>query len=419
MNKRPERLLALTHDAGRTGAPIGFLAFLQWWGAQSGRPVHTIVGAHGPLVPDFQKLGPCKIVRPGWMQRNPIGRRLARHLPAWLVARRAGLTRFVDNAAPDVIYANTLTHGSLLESLAGSGRRIVSHAHELGYWINRAGPANLASVIRHSHHFIAAAEAVRDHLVSRHGIPGEKITVVHEHIASVPPAGDRDHRARLRRQLGIAGDTLIIGGCGAEYWRKGRDLIPQLLVALRRALPERKLLFLWIGQGGTPEEEYRLQHDLSQAGMQDCYRTTGELADPHPIYGAMDVFTLLSREDPFPLACLEAAGSGLPVICFAGGGGMPEFVRGGCGYAAPYLDLPAMAQMIATLDRQPQHAAQVGTAARRKVIQNHTIASTGPRILAALAGSAGHSMFAGIDQGGSTRQEAASPGPHAISALNS
>jgi glycosyltransferase involved in cell wall biosynthesis len=380
MAKSPLRLLALTHDAGRTGAPIGLLAFLQWWRRESNQPVASIVRSPGPLVPAFQELGPCLVLGATWLHRTRIGRRLLHRLPPGIGQQRRSLLDFVKRHAPGVVYANTLTNGALLELLAPLGLPTISHAHELEYWITRAGPENLRQVRQHTHHYVAAAEAVRDYLVDPIGISAERITVVHEHIARLPNLPGPDSRRMERERLGLPANAFVIGGCGAEYWRKGRDLIPGVLQAVQRLLPGRDIRFLWIGRPGTAEEERSLRYDLRLTGTLSAYATSGEVRDPFPIYAALDAFTLLSREDPFPLACLEAAAAGAPVICFEGAGGMPEFTRRGCGLSVPYLDVEALAKKVVWLDAHPVAAREIAAAARQEVAAAHLPECTGPRI---------------------------------------
>jgi glycosyltransferase involved in cell wall biosynthesis len=284
----------------------------------------------------------------------------------------------------DLIYSSTITNGATLESLACFGAPVVTHVHELGYWIARAGSENLRRVAAHTAAYVAASQAVRENLVRSHGIPDEKITVVYEHIRAMPPVPTAEARASARAACGIHPGATVIGGCGVEHWRKGRDLIPALLVALRRRRPEQNFHFLWIGRPGTPEEEYALRHDLRHGGVEAFFHSSGEVADPYPLFPAIDVFALLSREDPYPLACLEVAAMETPVVCFAGAGGMPEFVLDGCGLVAPYLDIETMAREIAALAADPEAARSFGRRARAKVARENILETTAPQLRAVI-----------------------------------
>jgi glycosyltransferase involved in cell wall biosynthesis len=93
-----------------------------------------------------------------------------------------------------------------------------------------------------------------------------------------------------------------------------------------------------------------------------------------------DVFTLTSREDPYPAVVLEAAALGKPIVCFQQSGGAPEFVEGDCGFVVPYLDVEAMAGRIAELLDDDDLRTRLGEAARRKVGMQHDLNRVAPRI---------------------------------------
>ena len=125
-------------------------------------------------------------------------------------------------------------------------------------------------------------------------------------------------------------------------WRKGTDLFLQLARIVSQQLSNAH--FAWIG--GSARDVLEIEHDVRLAGLAQKVRVTGAVAKTADYFGAADVFVLTSREDPYPLVCLEAAALSKPIVCFAGAGGMPEFVEEDCGFVVPYLDLAAMAEGI-------------------------------------------------------------------------
>ena len=95
---------------------------------------------------------------------------------------------------------------------------------------------------------------------------------------------------------------------------------------------------------------------------------------------ASDVFLLPSREDPFPLVCLEAADCGVPIICFASAGGMPAFVGSGCGSVAPFEDVQEMADQLCSLLSDEAKTRQLGSQAREKVRSQFDVSVKGQQI---------------------------------------
>jgi glycosyltransferase involved in cell wall biosynthesis len=382
MSLAEPRILFVSHDAGRTGAPIGLLAFAQWVRQEGGCEIGTLLCSPGPLAASFAPLGPTTVLGDSLLERSRTGRRLRRLLPRRLREDVARIRQAFAAGSYDVVYSNTMCNGAVLDALAPLRVPVVTHAHELSYWITRSGEKNRQSVLEHTTEFIAASQAVQRNLVQNHGVPASKVTVVYEHIRELPAVPSLAERAAARAALGLPPDAVVVGGCGAEHWRKGRDLIPLLLGALARLRPERAYHFVWVGRSGTTEEEYALHYDLTQAGVRPRFHSSGEVANPFPWFSAMDVFALLSREDPYPLACLEVAATGTPIVCFDEAGGMPEFTQDGCGLVAPYLDIEAMARQIIRLAEEPAMAQACGTRARAKVARENVLSATAPQLLA-------------------------------------
>lgn len=380
MSKSAPRILFISHDSGRTGAPIGLLAFMRWLRANTNCEIGTLLRASGPLEASFRELGPATTLGASLLARTRTGRRLRRFLPRSFREETGKIRGMFARGSYDLIYSNTMTNGKILEILAPFGAPVVTHVHELDYWIWRSGKENLRQVLAHTTAFIAVSQAVLENLVRNHGVPEEKISVIYEHIRELPSVPTTAEKTSARRALGIPAGALVVGGCGAEHWRKGRDLVPQLLAVLQRQSPGRKVHFVWVGRSGTKEEEFALRHDLRVAGLEEQFHSSGEVENPFKLFSAMDVFALLSREDPYPLACLEVAATETPVVCFADAGGMPEFVRDGCGFAARYLDVNAMARDIIRLADDPELARDCGRRARAKVARENTLAATAPQL---------------------------------------
>jgi glycosyltransferase involved in cell wall biosynthesis len=106
------------------------------------------------------------------------------------------------------------------------------------------------------------------------------------------------------------------------------------------------------------------------------------------VLAAADVFVLSSREDTFPLVCLEAAALGVPIVCFDDAG-IVELIEddgtGWAGAAVPYPDLAAMSGALEHLLGDAGAAREAGDRARARYEARHRIDAVAPRLLAALA----------------------------------
>jgi glycosyltransferase involved in cell wall biosynthesis len=170
-------------------------------------------------------------------------------------------------------------------------------------------------------------------------------------------------------------------GSGYETWRKGKDLFVQLAFRVRQLLGTGNVHFLWVGGQIKGEEYQELSHDIKMAGLDQYVHFCGEVSNPLDYFSASDVFVLLSREDPYPLVCLEAAILGKPVLCFDNAGGMPEFVENDAGFIVPYLDMNAMADKVIELLHDKSLREKIGERAAQKVQERHTVSVAAPQIV--------------------------------------
>ena len=136
--------------------------------------------------------------------------------------------------------------------------------------------------------------------------------------------------------------------------------------------------FYWIGSD-TGELE-QLEAKVRKLGLEARVFFLGEAQDARSYFAAGDVFLLTSREDPFPLVCLEAADCGLPIICFDKAGGMPDFVQNDAGYVVSFEDTKGMAEKISFSVRHKEERERRGATARQKVRARHDVSIAGEEI---------------------------------------
>lgn len=373
-------ILFVSHDAGRTGAPLVLLNFQRWLKKHTTVEFATILRRRGPLEADFAALGETFLIETSRWERL-IRDRIAKPLHWTGFGSNKRLAALRDRSHR-LIYSNTVTNGDVLQILARPGVQVITHVHELNYWIEKSGSDNWNQVCRHTTKFVAASEAVSRNLQECHRISPDRMEVVHEFIPIdyKPQLSDLDQRAITRKQLGIPPDAFVVGGSGCETWRKGKDLFVQLATLLRRRRSSRSFWFVWVGSEGDEEERRQLKHDIEKAGIADSFCWTGEVGNPLDYFACFDAFALVSREDPFPLVCLEAALLEKPILCFSGAGGTPELVEEDSGFAVPYLDLNAMADKLLLLGQNEELRQQMGVCGAAKVRQRFSLDVMAPRL---------------------------------------
>lgn len=353
------RVLFISHDASRTGAPLILINFLRWLKEQGDIPFEILVRNGGPLMSEFSRLARTQII-PNASTWQPL----------------------YDPAEIGLIYSNTVTNHDILERLRYLNCPVLTHAHELDFQIRHVtGLEYFQRTLEHTTRFIACSRAVAVNLTNNYQVPGERIDIVHEFIPTQrfsPPTADGAEQRQHRESLGLPHDVPIVIGCGTADWRKGADLFIAVARAVKSAVDAggKDIMprFLWLGYAWSRRTRAQLQYDVPRAGLQEHLQFVGSVPNPGDYLRAANLFALTSREDPYPLVMLEAAATGLPIVCFAGSGGCEEFIEGDAGIAVPYLDISAMAQAILGLLRDPQRSRQLGQVGATRVRERHDLA---------------------------------------------
>jgi glycosyltransferase involved in cell wall biosynthesis len=292
-----------------------------------------------------------------------------------------GLARHYPVAHYPLIYANTVATVRLLHRFASPGRILVHHIHELGEATRQLGLIEaMRRGVARTDLYIAPSEAVFRFLMDGIGVPPERIRVIPEFAINVPGVGaDRNHRQAIRTTLGLPADCCLVGMAGTPEERKGTDLFVRLAERVQRSSAAGRIRFLWLGGSVRTQRPYR---ELARRlGLEGLCMFQPQVSRPQDWLGAMDLFALTSREDPFPVVMLEAAAAGMPVICFAGAGGAPELVGSDAGLVVPYLDLEAMASACLRLAGDARLRQQLGRCARLKVMEQYRLEHQAPPIL--------------------------------------
>lgn len=363
------KVLFVGHDATRTGAPILFFTLLRWLKENTPLQFEILLKNGGVLEPQYAGVAWHKVF-------NVDTARLA-FLRRFLQKR--DLLAGYRNSGVKLVYNNTITNGAVLEYLSPLNLPVLTHVHELENYIRSCGEENFAQVKRYTTLFIAPSRAVEENLVRNHGIPLDRIQIVPEfiHGDAFNALRFETPREQMLQRLGIPADAFVVGAVGTTDWRKSPDLFVQMAVVAARRYPQHRIHFVWVGV----ESGWELGYDVEKAGIHNItfVPPTPELAD---FYNCFDLLTLTSRIDPCPLVCLEAAALGKPIICFAGAGGMPEFVEDDAGFVVPYLDVNEMVARVADLCEHRDLCASLGERARAKVFERHDVAVAGPEIFA-------------------------------------
>jgi glycosyltransferase involved in cell wall biosynthesis len=160
------------------------------------------------------------------------------------------------------------------------------------------------------------------------GFEPEQVAVVPHGVdtRTFHAATDPRARARLRAKLPVAPDQFVFLSVGAMAGNKGIDVLLRAFAEVSRRHPEARLIlkgtdslynskgFLGARMNELPRgDRHRVQERLIYFGASFPHRIMAML------YQSADVYVSPYRAEGFNMPVLEAAASGLPVICTRGG----------------------------------------------------------------------------------------------------
>lgn len=381
MKPRPatgrKRILVVGPDAYRAGAQMSLLHVLSWLVGNYPAEFSLLLKSGGDLLDDYAGVLPTRVIAssPGGPRWRSIVRRVGRRL------LRTRLDRVTSSEPADLIYANSVPSLDIALELAAEKRcPVVCHVHELDMAIQRFfSLARFREIQDRIDAYIAVSQAVAANLMKNHAVPTQRIHQIYEAIVLPDLRMTSTASGELRKMLGIPPHAFVVGGCGTMDWRKSPELFLQIALSLNTRPAARPLHFVWVGGHTSGWERDALAYDVERMGLREIVHFVGPQAEPIKYFSLFDVFMLTSREDPFPLVSLEAAALGVPTICFAEAGGMPEFVGDDAGFVVPYLDIGRAADCILLLVKSEELRLRLGRCAAERV-KRHDIAVIGPQI---------------------------------------
>jgi len=356
------RILFIGHEAARSGAPIVLLYYLQW--LREKRPDYKpdlLLLRGGDLEEEYRKVANVFLL-PNDDNPSILQRGIAR------LKKKAKIKTKLPRLAPfdrsyDVVLGNTIVSLEYLKFFKRQGSHTICWLHELEYVIKSFSEQKFIELSEHADRFIVVSKAV-ENMLRQFGIR-KKTHLVYEFSKTDLKVNEAIET--VKNELGIPANAFVVGGSGTIQWRKGVDLFLQ--IAFQLSTRNEDVYFIWVGgkSVGTHVEDNQIQHDFKRLGLEKRLIFTGMRENPHRFFAAMDLFALTSREDPFPLVCLEAASLGKPIICFEKAGGIPELVEADAGAVVAYGDINAFCEKIIYFYNHRQELAQAGQTAREKV----------------------------------------------------
>ena len=331
-------ILFINHSASRTGAPIVLLHFLKWLYNNKNINFDVLTLKDKDLLNDFTEVSKNHYYN---LQKETLLPKSIRFLKR----------KFYNNIYPtinyplnkldaisktkyDLIYANTVVSipvASYIKNKSKFKPKLIAHLHELNLTIHREC-LELSHYKNNIDFTIAASQKVKNNLIANWGFKEMEIKVIYEYSA-IPEIATMDS------------DAFIVGGSGQVDWRKGTDFFVMVADYVLKKLPNENIRFQWVGKISALNRLV-YEEDLNKLNIKNKVDFTGLKNNPHDYFSNFDVFLMTSKEDPFPLVCIEIGMMGIPMVCFEGATGTEEVLKNVGEAVVPYLDIAAMGDIV-------------------------------------------------------------------------
>jgi glycosyltransferase involved in cell wall biosynthesis len=224
---------------------------------------------------------------------------------------------------------------------------------------------------RRADHVICVSSAARDNLIA-HGLSPARCTAIHNGINMAELLGKIKRTPwKVRDDLGIADDRVIVGLAGMIRPWKGQMVLVEAMAQLHHRYPALLALIM----GGVSDKEpadtlylNQIRQYIDDHGLQSCITLLDYQANAPEFLQIFDVMVHTAVEpEPFSRVVIEGMALGRPIVASANGG-TPEAIEDGVsGYLVPGGDAGALAAGIARLVDDPALRATIGRGARDKV----------------------------------------------------
>lgn len=242
-----------------------------------------------------------------------------------------GIHRHIEQSVPDIILlmgrmANCFGQGYVKETQDRWPRTAVIGTMRTGKklpWLFRYS-------LRHVRHIVANSHAAKTTLEREHGLPPDKITVIHNSLVFPALTLARNHA--LRRQHGADDNTTVL--LDVAMFRPEKN--QRELITIAAGLPTDFPWQLWLAGDGPSLRQ--CQAHAHRLGVSDRVKFFGFLANPESLYASADLAVHTSRSESLSNFLIEAQAHGLPAIAFRAQGIEESFLPGETGQGIDFGD---------------------------------------------------------------------------------
>jgi glycosyltransferase involved in cell wall biosynthesis len=294
------------------------------------------------------------------------------------LAKERAIPRLLEAAATsgaDLVHGNSLAMGRLLGAAAREHPQLVATSHLRD--IMKLSPAAISDLNANCR-LIAVSEATLKFHVGQ-GVDESVGVVIHNGIDGDAFAADRSARMRIRNELGISQDDVVLLTVGQIGLRKGLDTLAA--VAQRLAEIHPRIHWLLAGErfsqkSESVEYEATVLRDFSTCEPALKLHRLGYRDDIPDLMQAADLLIHGARQEPLGRVLLEASASKLATVATDVGGTSEIISDGESGLLVPPDSVSAMTDAISGLIANARQRMQLASAAHLRIRNDFGIAKS-------------------------------------------
>jgi len=206
---------------------------------------------------------------------------------------------------------------------------------------------------------VCVSEALRTELAALDVIRSSRVHVIYN--GTDPAAFEQASGERIRREIGLPADAILIGALG--NMRPAKDF-PMLLRAAALLASDRRLFFAIAGEAAEPLCT-ELRQLAQQLGIADRVAVLGFRTDVPDVLSAFDILAISSSTEGFSLAAIQAMAAGVPVVATRSGGPEEIVTDGVDGLLVPARNPEALAAGIRRIINDHELRGRLVTQARQ------------------------------------------------------
>lgn len=175
---------------------------------------------------------------------------------------------------------------------------------------------------------LTISELMREQAVKTLPVDPDKVHTLYYGIAADELSARRGDPGETRRKFGVPEDAFLIGLVGRLEESKGQAVLLKAFARICQKFPQAQLIFA----GDPPPEREGYDQELkslaAELGVAQRVHFIGFQAETAPVFAALDLCVLASKQEAFGLVLLEAMAQGKPIIATRAGG-VPEVIQDG------------------------------------------------------------------------------------------